>query len=97
MRNFFLVNCRRMFFLSVTIMLNRTVTINTTEERTVKNLSYLVLAVAVTMLIGCVEPVRVRRADVDVGGSRVILDQGGQYPAGNGGFCPPGQAKKGRC
>jgi hypothetical protein len=33
----------------------------------------------------------------DVGGTRVILDQGGQYPAGNGRFCPPGQAKKGRC
>nr|WP_321269006.1 hypothetical protein [uncultured Tolumonas sp.] len=62
-----------------------------------KTLSYLMLAVAVTMLIGCVEPVRVRRADVDMGGTRVILNQGGEYPAGNGGFCPPGQAKKGRC
>lgn len=61
-----------------------------------KNLSYLVVAVAVTFLAGCA-PVRVNRADVDVGSTRVILDQGGQYPAGNGQFCPPGQAKKGRC
>ncbi|GEM_PF-3411436 len=85
--------------MSLTIMLSQDVIIKTTEERTVKNVSYLVLAVAVTVLVGCVEPgpVRVRRADVDVGGTRVILNQGDQYPAGNGGFCPPGQAKKGRC
>ena len=64
-----------------------------------KNLSYLVVAAAVTFLAGCAphQPVRVNRADVDVGGTRVILDQGGQYPAGDGRFCPPGQAKKGRC
>ena len=64
-----------------------------------KSLSYFMLAVAVTTLVGCVgpRPARVNRADVDVGGTRVILDQGGQYPAGHGGFCPPGQAKKGRC
>ena len=64
-----------------------------------KTLSYFMLAVAVTTLVGCVgpRPVRVNRADVDVGGTRVILGQGGQYPAGNGRFCPPGQAKKGRC
>ncbi|WP_320153216.1 hypothetical protein [uncultured Tolumonas sp.] len=62
-----------------------------------KTLSHFMLAVMVTAIVGCVgpRPVRVNRADV--GGTRVILDQGGQYPAGHGGFCPPGQAKKGRC
>ncbi len=67
-----------------------------------KNLSYLMLAVAVTVMTGCAapyhQPVRVNRADVDVGGARVILGGGGeQYPSGGGRFCPPGQAKKGRC
>lgn len=66
-----------------------------------KNMSYFALAVAAMVMAGCADPyhpVRVNRADVDVGGARVILgDQAPAYPAGSGRFCPPGQAKKGRC
>lgn len=62
-----------------------------------RNLIFVMLTVMVAAMTGCAErPVRVNRADVDLGGTRVILDQSG-YPAGDGRFCPPGQAKKGRC
>lgn len=62
-----------------------------------KKLIYPMLVIMVTVITGCAErPIRVNRADVDLGGTRVILDQGG-HPVGDGRFCPPGQAKKGRC
>jgi len=62
-----------------------------------KSLIYSMLVLMVTVITGCAPgPVRVNRADVDFGGARVILGQDG-YPAGDGHFCPPGQAKKGRC
>lgn len=56
-------------------------------------ISFIVLALSLIMLIGCAAEVR---------GPSVRVK--GPYPAGvgydpgyRGGFCPPGQAKKGRC
>ncbi|ATP11104.1 hypothetical protein FGF01_15925 [Aeromonas salmonicida subsp. achromogenes] len=52
----------------------------------------------VTMLLGSLlcacssGPVRVHGADVSVDDTRIRVSDGG-----NGTFCPPGQAKKGRC
>jgi hypothetical protein len=39
-------------------------------------------------------PVRVHEADVSVDDTRIRVSDGG---GGYGTFCPPGQAKKGRC
>lgn len=54
------------------------------------------LMVLVLLISGCSaqDPVRVRRADIEVGDTRISVDDG---HSGNGTFCPPGQAKKGRC
>lgn len=30
-------------------------------------------------------------------GGSVVVDPGHSHPSGDGGFCPPGQAKKGNC
>ncbi len=51
------------------------------------------------MLTACVhhDGVRVRRADVDLPGARIILGDEGHSHRDDGHFCPPGQAKKGRC
>jgi hypothetical protein len=48
------------------------------------------------LLVACSphDPVRVRRADVEVGDTRISVGDG---HSGNGDFCPPGQAKKNRC
>lgn len=47
-------------------------------------------------LVACAtqDPVRVHRADVTVGDTRISVSDGGSHP---GSFCPPGQAKKGNC
>ena len=49
-------------------------------------------------LVACAsnDPVRVHRADVKVGDTRISVSDGGSggHP---GSFCPPGQAKKGNC
>jgi hypothetical protein len=52
--------------------------------------------VLMLLISGCSaqDPVRVRRADIEVGDTRISVDDG---HSGNGTFCPPGQAKKGRC
>ena len=58
-------------------------------------------ACLVLLLNGCApgDPVRVRRADVEVGNTTIRVGQPAHgTPPGQGGvFCPPGQAKKGRC
>ncbi|MGB6190556.1 MAG: hypothetical protein WBF70_18600 [Aeromonas molluscorum] len=48
-----------------------------------------------SLLAGCSHgPVRVHDADIRVDDTRIRVSDGG---SGNGSFCPPGQAKKGRC
>ncbi|WP_429235781.1 hypothetical protein [Aeromonas salmonicida] len=55
----------------------------------------------VTMLLGSLlcacssGPVRVHGADVSVDDTQIRVSDGSN--GGNGTFCPPGQAKKGRC
>ena len=49
----------------------------------------LVTAFAILVLAACTA--RVKPPTVDVSAPRVVID------GGDGGFCPPGQAKKGRC
>lgn len=58
------------------------------------------LLLASLLLAGCSHgPVRVHGADVSVDDTRIrVGDDGYGYPrGGQGTFCPPGQAKKGRC
>lgn len=57
------------------------------------------LGACALMLTACVhhDGVRVRSADVALPGARVILGEGGHSHPSEGRFCPPGQAKKGRC
>ncbi|WP_429080232.1 hypothetical protein [Aeromonas bivalvium] len=48
------------------------------------------------LLAGCSHgPVRVHGADVSVDDTRIRVSDGDR--GGYGTFCPPGQAKKGRC
>lgn len=48
------------------------------------------------LLAGCSHgPVRVHGADVSVDDTRIRVSDGDR--GGDGTFCPPGQAKKGRC
>ncbi len=59
-------------------------------------LQLLASAILMVVISGCAsdDPVRVRRADIEVGDTRISVGDG---HSGNGGFCPPGQAKKNRC
>lgn len=59
-------------------------------------LQFLACAILMVVISGCAsdDPVRVRRADIEVGDTRISVDDG---HSGSGTFCPPGQAKKGRC
>lgn len=68
----------------------------------------VILGMLVGLLVGCSHgPVRVHGADVSVDDTRIRIhdrdsDEGyyeddGDYPRRKGHFCPPGQAKKGRC
>jgi hypothetical protein len=50
-----------------------------------KQLMAILAVVATTLLSGCA---------VYTPGTAVVVDPG---PRGSGGFCPPGQAKKGNC
>lgn len=56
--------------------------------------------VVITLLAGLLSafssgPTRVHSADVSVGDARIRVSDGDR--GGYGTFCPPGQAKKGRC
>lgn len=53
-------------------------------------------AILVVLISGCAsdDQVRVRRADIELGDTRISVGDG---HSGSGTFCPPGQAKKGRC
>lgn len=56
--------------------------------------------VVMTLLAGLLSacssgPARVHSADVSVGDARIQVNDGNH--GGHGTFCPPGQAKKGRC
>ncbi|HEX6735946.1 MAG TPA: hypothetical protein VF096_14155 [Azonexus sp.] len=48
----------------------------------------LALLAAGALLQGCA---------IHTPGASVVVDPGHSHPSGGGGFCPPGQAKKGNC
>lgn len=56
----------------------------------------VVMALLGSLLSACSSgPARVHSADVSVGDTRIQVNDGDRE--GHGTFCPPGQAKKGRC
>lgn len=56
----------------------------------------IVVMLLMSLLCACSSgPVRVHGADVSVDDTRIRVTDGGG--GGYGTFCPPGQAKKGRC
>ena len=71
----------------------------------------LLLAFIGMLLVACSphDPLRIHRADVEVGETHISVGDGHYYGDGHyhesehhhhqdqGNFCPPGQGKKGRC
>ncbi|CAJ1789939.1 hypothetical protein PEKONANI_00915 [Aeromonas jandaei] len=56
----------------------------------------IVVGLLMSLLSACSSgPVRVHGADVSVDDTRIRVTDGSS--GGSGTFCPPGQAKKGRC